>query len=46
MKLKTLIFLFCVKLTFGQIDDEKCEAQLKYFSDSLSTREAWAIECK
>lgn len=30
----------------GRFDDVKCEAQLKYFSESLSKRDSWALECK
>lgn len=50
MSLKFFIvnFLLCVNLTItlAQIDDEKCEAQLRHFSESLATREAWAVERK
>jgi hypothetical protein len=28
------------------LDDSKCDAQLKYYSDSLSKRETWAIDRK
>lgn len=28
----------------GRLDDVKCEAQLKYFTDSLSKHESWAVE--
>lgn len=31
---------------FRQVDDTKCEAQLEYFSASLSKREPWALSCK
>jgi hypothetical protein len=28
------------------LDDSKCDVQLKYYSDSLSKRETWAIDRK
>lgn len=47
MNLFALILTFYISaVTSVDIDDVKCEAQLNYFTDSLSAREAWAIECE
>lgn len=47
MKILALILTFYIStVTSVEIDDAKCAAQLNYFTDSLSTRESWAIECE
>jgi hypothetical protein len=50
--MKNLISLFLLatfsitSVTLVEIDDVKCEAHLEYFKESLSARDAWAIERK
>lgn len=31
---------------FKRVDDVKCDAQMKFFSESLANRALWALECK
>jgi hypothetical protein len=34
-----------VNVGLRAVDDVKCDEQLQHFSDALSKRESWAIEC-
>ena len=53
IKLKILILSIIACLAICEefeapqrIDDEKCDAQLAHFTESLGKRDTWALECK